>query len=285
MRLALHPNTLQKLDAITKRPARCYLFYGPNGVGKRQAAIALARTFNCPGGGDDNCQNCNQIDAGNFPDLLVVTADQKIGIASILQLQKSLDLATYSADGRRVVIIDASNGITTEAQNCMLKLLEEPPFGSFVTLIGQKYDQFLPTVLSRVQPVHFPLLDDDIIQAALQDLNIDSQTASRAVELAMGRVGRAIEFASSPDLLQQYGKYLQMANDLVGKSLHQRLQIIATASDDTQWSEVSGYMLAAMRLSVRQGIKSNIGALERFYRHLASNVAPRAAIEALVVQI
>src|SRR5262245_2000502 len=111
------------------------IFAGPEGVGKRHAAIALAQLMNCPtpAGRDacGTCPSCSRIARGVHPDVLLIEPGET-GSIRIEQVRDAIDRSAYRPfEGkRRVVIIDDADAMVPEAQNAMLKTLEEPPQGS-----------------------------------------------------------------------------------------------------------------------------------------------------------
>jgi len=94
----------------------------------------------------------------NHPDLLYFPYDSKLGIGEARKIKEHFSLKPYSAKGRAVVLEDAS-ALTTEAQNALLKILEEPPEEALILLGAKSESDLLPTVLSRCQIVH---LDTDL---------------------------------------------------------------------------------------------------------------------------
>lgn len=98
----------------------------------------------------------------NHPDLLYFQAGEKLGIAEARKIKEHFSLKPYSAKGRVVVIEDASV-LTIEAQNALLKTLEEPPQEA-ILFLGTKSDAtLLPTILSRCQIIHLDATGDDTL--------------------------------------------------------------------------------------------------------------------------
>lgn len=98
----------------------------------------------------------------NHPDLLRFRAGEKLGIAEAKKIKGFFSLKPYSAKGRVVVIEDAS-ALTTEAQNALLKTLEEPPEEAILILGANSNANFLPTILSRCQIIHLDATSDDTL--------------------------------------------------------------------------------------------------------------------------
>src|SRR5580765_5800009 len=152
------------------------IFAGPDGVGKRFVAAATAQALNCPNitAGSDRadacgtCSSCTRIARGMHPDVLIVEPGD-IGNIKIEQVRDVVDRAGYRPfEGkRRVVIIDEADALMPQAQNALLKTLEEPPPSSVFLLITARPDALLLTVLSRCPRLRFRPLDAGDVAAAM----------------------------------------------------------------------------------------------------------------------
>ena len=202
MSLIYHPLTLKALDeARSNASTQGYVFHGEAGLGKASAARALAQFFNCAGGGDDGCGVCRQIEAGTHPSLIVVAPTDKpsIGVTAIRSLTQSMSLAAYSQTGRRIVIIEPAEMMTDEAQNALLKLIEEPPAATTFILIASQAQALLPTVLSRLGVIHFaPVPLDDLAAWLVSERGMASLQARDVALLAAGSPTRALDKLGTP---------------------------------------------------------------------------------------
>ncbi|MGN6731308.1 MAG: ATP-binding protein, partial [Candidatus Binatia bacterium] len=131
-----------------------YLFIGPDGIGKRTAAVAVAKAIHCEENTDDFCgicANCARISDGNHPDVRVIQPllDKKeISIQQIREIERQLSFRSFS--GRhKIAVIDPATLMNLSAQNALLKTLEEPPADSVIVLIAPNSGGLLPTVRSR----------------------------------------------------------------------------------------------------------------------------------------
>src|SRR4249919_3856361 len=126
------------------------IFAGPEGVGKRRTATALAQALNCdtpidaPGGGRDacgECAACRRIARGVHADILVIEPGDS-GNIKVDQVREAIDRTAYRPfEGRRrLVVIDGADALMPEAQNALLKTLEEPPPASVFVLITNRPD-------------------------------------------------------------------------------------------------------------------------------------------------
>ena len=162
--IAGHRHLIELLSSAVVRGSLppSLIFAGPVGVGKLRAAIALAQTLNCltrPNGGADacgTCAACTRIARGVHADVLLIQPGDT-GAIKVDQIRDAIERAAYRPfEGRRrVVIIDDADEILVEAQNALLKTLEEPPPASTFVLVTSRPDVLLPTVRSRCQRLRF----------------------------------------------------------------------------------------------------------------------------------
>ena len=179
------------------------VFGGPEGVGKRRAAVALAQIVNCaaPAGAADACgvcASCTRIARGVHPDVLIVEPGDS-GSIKIDQVRDVIERSVYRPfEGRRrVVIVDEADAMASEAQNALLKTLEEPPASSMFVLVTCRPDVLLPTVRSRCQRLRFGRLSAAEVASVLErDHGYAPDAARAAAAAADGSVGRALEGSS-----------------------------------------------------------------------------------------
>ena len=197
----------QLLELIARAAVRgtlppSLIFAGPEGVGKRMAAVALAQLFNCPNRtGDDSCgtcPSCTRIARQVHADVLLIEPGET-GAIKIDQIRDAIERTAYRPfEGRRrVVIVDDADAVNVEAQNALLKTLEEPPAASTFVLVTSKPDVLLPTVLSRCQRLRFGRLSPADVGAVLRRNHGYTETdAHAAASLSDGSIGLALEGGS-----------------------------------------------------------------------------------------
>lgn len=188
------------------------LFAGPAGVGKRRVALAIAEAVNClkprvtPDVGREACgacAACTRIARGVHPDVIVVEPGE-LGSIKIEQVRDVIERAAYRPfEGRRrVVIFDDADALRHEAQNALLKSLEEPPSATTFILVSSIPDALLPTVRSRCPRLRFgPLTAADVAAVLTRDHDYTEADARAAAVEAEGSVGRALS-AESTDLAE-----------------------------------------------------------------------------------
>jgi len=174
--------------------AQAYVFDGPQGVGKRTAALALAAALNCEAEalGCGRCESCDKIARDLHPDVLLVVADgAQIKIEQVRAV--TARLAYTPNEGRfRVIVIDEAERLNPSAGNALLKSLEEPrPHTRFV-LVSSAPHRLLPTIRSRSQRVRFAPLPEDALVGLLRSLGTDERAAREAALLCDGSPGRAL---------------------------------------------------------------------------------------------
>ena len=197
------------------------LFAGPAGIGKRLTALAVAQALNCTntkgstktakGSGPKaeglidacgTCAACSRIARGVHPDVLLVSPGDS-GAIKIDQVRDIVDRAQYRPfEGRRrVVIIDEADALVAQAQNALLKTLEEPTPSSVFILVTSRPDMLLPTVLSRCPQLRFrPLSLEELVQALMARKR--TETEARAIAAtADGSLGQALQ-ASAVELVE-----------------------------------------------------------------------------------
>jgi DNA polymerase-3 subunit delta' len=187
------------------------LLAGPAGVGKRRVAVALASVLNCLDAKTGElerdacgqCASCRRIARGVHPDVLVVEPGDS-GSIKIEAIRDVIDRAGFRPfEGRRrAVIVDEADAMVPQAQNALLKTLEEPPSASVFLLVSSLPDALLPTVRSRCPQLRFAALPvADLVTVLMRDHKLDAAEARAAADAADGSVGGALA-ASSTDVVE-----------------------------------------------------------------------------------
>ena len=197
----------QLLELIARAAVRgtlppSLIFAGPEGVGKRMAAVALAQFLNCPNRTDDDscgtCPACTRIARLVHADVLMIEPGDT-GLIRIDQIRDVIERTAYRPfEGRRrVVILDDADVLNLDAQNALLKTLEEPPATSTFVLVTSKPDVLLPTVRSRCQRLRFGRLSPaDVAGVLTREHDYSETEAHAAASLSDGSIGLALEGGS-----------------------------------------------------------------------------------------
>ncbi len=188
-------NILQK-SLRRGRVPNSLLFMGPPGVGKIDMAYELAKSLNCLQGGDDACDKCpacTAIAKGTFPDVMHI-APQK----DILKIEQMRDLkeAAYlrpMIGKKRIFIIEQAEKMNLEAANSLLKVLEEPPYFSYILLVTVNLFILLPTILSRCQILSFAPISREDIEHCLSERGVPQDRARILSLLVRGNLKQALQ--------------------------------------------------------------------------------------------
>lgn len=189
------------------RMPQAWLFTGETGVGKKTAAIELAKAANCinnagpdgsrKAGGCGICRACKKISAGIHPDIHTVTpAGAHIRIDQVRTLCRNLALKSDEASMRFVLIAEAQQ-MNAEAANALLKILEEPPEATVFVLTAPDTADLLPTIVSRCQHIRFhPVARPDLEKHLVEQYGVEPDHAMIVASLARGSLSRALEMVS-----------------------------------------------------------------------------------------
>ncbi len=192
--LLLHPATRSVLTEISVRPSQGYLFVGPPGSGKYTAALQLTSLW-----------------SGGKAELsieLLPETQETIGIKAIHILRQRLSRRLGPTE-RRSVLIGPDAQLTTEAQNALLKLLEEPPERTTFVLVAEVMSSLLPTVRSRLQIIRFPYLSEGLVVGFIQKrLCVEVAEATRAYYMGGKTPGGALRVAERLEGIEQAKTFL-----------------------------------------------------------------------------
>ena len=141
-----------------------YMFVGPDGIGKSLFARDLAEMILCTSTNKacGQCSSCIKFQSNNHPDFMIIDSDDGKGlkIAQIRLLQEKISEKPIISN-RKVYVINNSDLMTIEAQNCLLKTLEEPPEYATIILLSSNESKLLNTIKSRCTKISFQKLTND----------------------------------------------------------------------------------------------------------------------------
>ncbi len=183
------------------RVSHAYLFFGPDGVGKKLIALEFGKILNCTIKGDLNiarcdCPSCKKIEKGIHPDVFLI---EHKGVKDIKvdQVREEVEdrLFFRPYEGRfKLAIVDESHRMNSSAQNAFLKTLEEPPPDSVIILITSQPQALLPTIRSRCQSLEFkPLPEGVIVDEIKRRTNLSLDECIIASRLSGGSLGKALD--------------------------------------------------------------------------------------------
>ena len=184
-------------DFAAHRFVHAYLFAGPRGTGKKSVAMLCAMTAVCR---SENkpcgvCGPCRRVLAGTHPDVHTIVqakGKQTIGVDVLREVIEEVSVRSFE-DGAKALIFPEADRMTPQAQNCLLKTLEEPPQDTVFFLVTDQPAALLSTIVSRCRTVRFHPLSMEDAAARLIALGHDAASAQRKARMAEGCVGQALE--------------------------------------------------------------------------------------------
>ena len=199
--------------------SHAYIINGEEGSGKMNLAIHFAKALQCernnsnkainedgeritvPGTACGQCKSCKQTDSKNQPDIKYITYEKSgIGVDEIReQINDDIDIKPYSSP-YKIYLVDEAEKMTVQAQNALLKTIEEPPAYAVLVLITTNPEVFLPTILSRcIQLKLRPLKDSVVSDYLTEKMGVSDGQADIYAAFARGNLGKAIHLASSEE--------------------------------------------------------------------------------------
>lgn len=191
------PYEILSKSAKEGKIANAYIIEGDMITGKKDFALQFIKAFLCkeqPGEGCENCIICRKIDHGNYEDLNFITKGDKksIGVDVIRDISERLLTKPVAEGGRTVIIIEEGDSMTVQAQNVLLKTLEEPPEGAVIIILSENTENLIQTVRSRCITIRLYRTENSLRTDAAR---IAAENASKATELAKtGRFRQVTDF-------------------------------------------------------------------------------------------
>ena len=185
--------------------SHAYIFDGPRQSGKGMLAAAFAQALLCEEHGTDGCgrcRSCRQAESGSHPDIIRVTHEKPntIAVSDIReQINGTIFTKPYNLSSRfKIYIIDEAEKMNEQAQNALLKTLEEPPAHAVILLLSANASSFLPTIRSRCVTLSLrPVADTEIRALLMRKYQIVDYRADLCTAFAQGNVGKAVSLAGS----------------------------------------------------------------------------------------
>ncbi|MDE6064421.1 MAG: DNA polymerase III subunit delta', partial [Lachnospiraceae bacterium] len=189
----------------TGKVSHAYIINGERFSGKEFVARVFAMALQCEKGGEEPCQQCHsckQALSGNQPDIIYLTHEKpgSIGVDDIrTQINGDVAIKPYSSP-YKIYIISEAEKMTVQAQNALLKTLEEPPAYAVILLLTTNVNSLLQTILSRCVILHMKPVSDELIKKFLMEqMQVPDYKADVCAAFARGNVGKAKHLASSED--------------------------------------------------------------------------------------
>lgn len=178
------------------RLSHAYLFFGPEGTGKKQLALTFAQALNCSASENPpcgTCLSCIKVERRTHPDVNLIQAEgEQIKIDQIRELQRDIFLPPLEGF-YKVYILDEAERMTLEAANCLLKTLEEPSSYALLILVSARPHLLPATVASRCQKLRFKPLGKKTVAQILTTQGVAKEEATILAALSGGSLAVAGE--------------------------------------------------------------------------------------------
>lgn len=200
-----HSEIIQYIqNAVTEdKVSHAYILNGERGSGKKMLANLFAQTLQCEKGGAEpchECHSCKQAASGNHPDIIRVTHEKPNSISvDDIRVQINEDIQVKPYNGKyKVYIVPDADMMTVQAQNALLKTIEEPPSYAVILLLTENADSLLPTICSRCVMLKLRNIKDQLVKKYLMEqLQVPDYKADVCTAFAQGNIGKATMLANS----------------------------------------------------------------------------------------
>ena len=304
-----------------KKIAHAYIIQGERFSGKEFITKVFAAALQCEKQGTEpcgECRSCRQVQSGNQPDIIYVRHERpnSIGVEDVRsQVNSDIAIMPYSSP-YKIYIINEGEMLTDQAQNALLKTLEEPPAYAVLIILTTNLEALLPTILSRCVVLHMKPVQDGLVKEYLKkELMIPDYKADICVAFARGNIGRAKQLASSEDFENIRNEALSLVKNIRNMELHEvmaavrkigeyhqmnineyldmisiwyRDVLLFKATNDTNhliFREEIQYIRKAADKSAYEGIENILKALENAKSRLHANVNFDLVMELLFITI
>lgn len=228
-----------------KKISHAYIINGEKASGKEFIADIFAMTLQCEKGGKEPCQSCHsckQALSGNQPDIIKVTHEKPntIGVDDVrTQINSDVAIKPYSSP-YKIYIMNEAEKMTVQAQNALLKTLEEPPEYAIILLLVTNLNTLLPTILSRCVILNMkPVSDEKVRRFLMETMELPDYKADVCVAFARGNIGKAKALAVSEDFENVKNEALSLVKYIQDMELH---EVIAAIKKITEYKlEVGDY--------------------------------------------
>ena len=300
--------------------SHAYIINGERSSGKEFVAKIFAMTLQCEKGGTEpcgECHSCKQAMSNNQPDIIFISHEKpgSIGVEDIRgQINNDIGIKPYSSP-RKVYIMNEGEKMTVQAQNALLKTLEEPPEYAVIVILTTNLETLLPTILSRCVVLNMkPVKDEQIKSFLMKEMEIPDYKADVCVAFARGNVGKARLLAKSEEFDKVREEALALLRNIRDMEVHEmaaaikkiteyqfdvndyldilsiwyRDVLLFKATHDVNgliFREEIQYIRKVADRSTYEGIESIIEGLEKAKQRLSANVNFDLTMELLLLTI
>ena len=232
-----HIKTHFQKAIASHKVSHAYILSGEQGMGKSALASAFAQILLCESGNLVPCctfHGCKQVMSGNHPDLIRVTHEKvSISVDDIRsQINDTISIRPYNGS-YKIYIVPEAEKMTIQAQNALLKTIEEPPAYAVLILLTANPDSFLPTILSRcIQLKLKPLKDSAIRDHLTEKLRVSESKSEIYAAFARGNMGKAVRMAQSEDFQILCEELLHMLKNIGSMDISMLLNYIKKIKEE-----------------------------------------------------
>lgn len=235
-----HEDIIQHLQnaILMDKVSHSYIFAGEPGAGKKLLTSLFAMTLQCREHGKDpclSCDSCKKALSKNHPDIIYVYHEKpnSISVEEIrTQVVNDVDIKPYQGPYKIYLISDAEK-MTPQAQNALLKTIEEPPAYAIIILLTSNVDALLPTIVSRCVTLYLKALSDDLVKGYLMErLHVPDYQAEIDASFAQGNIGKAVEVATSEEFVEMTERAVQILKYARRMELNELAEIVKKISGD-----------------------------------------------------
>lgn len=221
-----------------------FLFYGETDLGKKEVALYFAQSMMCQEpvkkwGGCKECIVCQNFQKGISDDLLLIEPNENNSI-KIEEVRKAIDFLSYKpqSSSYRVLIINHADKLTLDAQNSLLKTLEEPPLGALIILISSRPKMLLETVRSRLLLIRFyRSSQEEISDYLIRYYQVEPLKAKEIAELSQGKIKLAFKLLDD-DYRKEIISLQNTLEKLINSTKLNRLDILNSILQNKEKREV-----------------------------------------------
>lgn len=303
-----------------KKIAHAYIIQGERFSGKEFVTRIFTAALQCEKQGTEpcgECRSCKQVQSGNQPDIIYLRHEKpnSIGVEDVRsQINGDIAIKPYSSP-YKIYIINEGEKLTDQAQNALLKTLEEPPSYAVLIILTTNLEELLPTIVSRCVVLHMkPVKDQQVKEYLKNELMIPDYKADICVAFARGNIGRAKQLATSEEFENIRSEALSLVKNIRNMELHEvmaavkkigeyridineyldvlsiwyRDVLLFKATNDTNhliFREEIQYIRKAADKSAYEGIENILKALDSAKNRLHANVNFDLVMELLFITI
>lgn len=233
-----HDRIKQHLQAAIEqnKVSHAYIMNGEQGGGKKLTAAVFAQALQCEEKDAKpcaRCRSCIQAESGNHPDIIWVTHEKySIGVDDIRkQVNQDIGIKPYIGP-YKIYIIDEADKMTEQAQNAILKTIEEPPEYGIVILLVNNINHMLSTILSRCVRLDFKAVkEEEIVKYLMEVHSVPDYMAKLSAQFSQGNIGKAVRYGTSGEFLEIKEEVLHLLKYIDDMRINEIIEAVKKLSE------------------------------------------------------